>query len=359
MRLFLSDPNSIDEATSVVLQNIEAVYESEDFVQRVGSGLMKITFLVGDRNRGENAVKEDGTQDEDSDGGGGVGSTMTTGILFVVAGSAALVVVVASVYMWRRFRGSSQDGMVTQFAGDSLETSKSGTPRRPSSPDALSELIPGSYRLGDNTSILSNSNMSPVYELEDDSVVVSESGYSTEAGAGDSESENATYVGLMAKYSDGGGSTSTPDYLGARPMPGAFNGNLEDLEAPSDSDLDTSGETLSPVKIFANNAGLQAGSNANMLDNGDVETPSSSSEDDDALLFDVDEHQEKEEEEKKSEDISSGSPGGKSDINGSCAKSDINGSCAKSDIYTVFSPAKDNNNHEESPLRGEDLEQQR
>lgn len=337
----------------MVLQNIETAYESGDFVQRVGSGLMKITYLVGDQNRGENPVEGDDTQDQDTDSGG---TSPMTPLLFVVAGSAALVVVVSSVYMWRRFRGSSQDGMVTQFAGDSLETSKSGTtPRRPSSPDALSELIPGSYRLGDNTSILSNSNMSPVYELEDDSVVVSESGYSTEAGAADSESENATYVGLMSKYSTGGGSASTPDYLGARPMPGAIVGDLEDMEAPSDSDLDTSGETLSPVKMFVAN---NAVNNANMLDNGDVETPSSSSEDD-ALLFELDEDQEKEEE-KKSEDISSGSPGGKSDINGSCAKSDINGSCAKSDIYTVFSPAaKDNNNYEESPLRGEDLEQQR
>jgi len=301
MRIFLSDSESVDEATSVVLQNIQTAFQSEGFVETVGSGLMKIDFIPDDGNNDESAAEND-TDNEKPVNGNSSNGTVTS-LMFVAVGSAALVIAVGSVYLWRRRANSEQDGMVTQFAGSSMNQSESlddcdtrYTPR-PSSP--LSQMIPGSYRLGDNTSILSNANMSPVYELENDSasVVVSESGYSNEAGLTDggdsSEAGTAedTYGSSMlaSKYDSSG----TPDFLGAKPRPGMHVGDL-DMEAPSDSELDTSGE-MSPVKMFVLGGGTTSGG---MLEN--MDSPASNLEDD-ALLFDEMEEQKEVEEEKETQ----------------------------------------------------------
>ena len=287
MRIFLSQEESRDEATSVVLQNIQKVYDSPGFIEKVGSGLMNITFIP--ETRQENDTPIEGTGDDNKQPGTDTGSPGLSSLAFVVAGSAVLVVAVGSVYLWRR-RGSEErmDGMAAQFAGDltSNPSNESGDSRyapRPTSP--LSQMIPGSYRLGDNTSILSSTNnMSPVYELEDDSVVVSESGYTDEAGRTDGDDSTtgaSTAYGssmLNSKYNP----QATPEYLGALPRPGMTVGDM-DMEAPSDSELDTSMETLSPVKMFVVNGSKLLHSHQ------DVESPASNI-DDTELLF---ENQEK------------------------------------------------------------------
>jgi len=304
MRLFLAKADSVDEATSVVLQNIQAAFEGDGFVEKVGSGLMAIQFIPETGNDNNSKVEGGGSDDVEQDVGG-TGNTLTS-LMFVAGGSAVLVIAVGSVYLWRRKRGDEHlEGMATQFAGDvtSNPSNESGNTRytpRPTSP--LSQMIPGSYRLGDNTSILSSANnMSPVYELEDaDSVVVSESGYTNEAGRTDEDDSTtgaSTAYGssmLASKYSTSG----TPEYLGALPRPGMTVGDL-DMEAPSDSELDTSGETLSPVKMFVV-------PEDNLLDTRhDVEASPASAVDDEALLFehqDQVENNSQEEEDEEEED---------------------------------------------------------
>ena len=283
MRLFLSEQESRDEATSVVLQNIQTSYESPDFVAKVGTGLMKITFIAEAGQDNNSPINGDNDRSEPSEGESGSPANLSS-LIIVAVGSAMLVLAVGSVYLWRR-RGSEEhiEGMATQFAGDltSNPSNESGDSRyapRPTSP--LSQMIPGSYRLGDNTSILSSTNnMSPVYELEDDSVVVSESGYTDEAGRTDNDDSTAgtssAYGSTMlnSKYNP----QATPEYLGALPRPGMTVGDM-DMEAPSDSDLDTSVETLSPVKMFVVNG-------EKLLDSHqDVESPASNA-DDKELLF--------------------------------------------------------------------------
>ena len=284
MRLFLSKQESRDEATSVVLQNIKAAYESPSFVDKVDTGLMKITFIAEVGPDNNSPINGDNDGNEPTDGGKGSPSNLSSFII-VGVGSAFLVLAVGSVYLWRR-RGSEEvfdEGMATQFAGDltSNPSNESGESRyapRPTSP--LSQMIPGSYRLGDNTSILSSTNnMSPVYELEDDSVVVSESGYTDEAGRTDNDDSTAgassAYGSTMlnSKYNP----QATPEYLGALPRPGMTVGDM-DMEAPSDSDLDTSVETLSPVKMFVVNGEKL------LVSHQDIESPASNA-DDNELLF--------------------------------------------------------------------------
>lgn len=332
MRLFLSDSESVDEATSVALQNIQTAFQTDGFVESVGSGLMKIDFLLNDSDPDAVPAEGDAGQDvtKDADAASQGMGTALRSLLYVAGGSAAMIVFVGSVLVWRRRRGGQkQDGMITQFAGSSFTTCGGGPNAtldsipRPASP--LSQMIStGSYKLGDNssfdngidngidygtTSILNNNNnnMSPVYEIEDESVMVSESGYTTEAGrtdGGDSTSgtdATTAYGGMVnAKYSTI--QQATPEMLGALPRPGMTVGDV-DMEAPSDSELDTSCETLTPVKMRFM---VDQGQADKMLDTAvDVESPSSTREDD-ALLFEDDKEEVKEEADK--EEVNETSP---------------------------------------------------
>lgn len=249
LRLFLSDPNSVQEAITAVITTIEEIYSREDFVRRVDTGVRRIEFLHANDLGNQNPV-------QDSPEGGSVGDLngQFSPMLLVAIGSAALVVFVGSVYIWRRGHRSDADGAATQLAGNSYITGE-GSSSRPRSP--YSEMVAGSYRLGENMSILSNSNMSPVYEQEHedtesasrvsqsnytDSVAGAESdGYMTERTDSGLESAAETTSFAGSKFSSG----STPKYLGARPLPGAVG--VSDME--SDSELDSSAE-LSPVKMF-------------------------------------------------------------------------------------------------------------
>jgi hypothetical protein len=248
MRLFLSKTESVNDATAVVLNNIQTAYQDESFVGRVGTGLLKITYL-GD-GQSETSVASTGT---DGIGTGELGNQLgpPMSLLFVAVGSAAMIVFVGSIYLWRRGRRNEDDeGAVTQMAGTTTMEGPSGRPRSP-----YSEMVASSFAgLGENMSILSNGNMSPVYEQDHEdssintsSVNPSECGYATTTtggtiGGGTSSGDS---VSQHSKFSTC--TTNTPKFLGARPLPDA----VEMALGADVSDSDISGEDLSPVKMFA------------------------------------------------------------------------------------------------------------
>lgn len=130
----------------------------------------------------------------------------TTSFVLVAIGSAALIVFVGSIYYMKRENSESSDGAATQAAGSSLyDHHYDPDAERPASP--FSEMLPSAYRYNDNMSILSGHQqvgLEAVIEqnpstdeespspgantIESSSIMVSESGYTTEAAEDDSVS---------------------------------------------------------------------------------------------------------------------------------------------------------------------------
>jgi hypothetical protein len=123
-----------------------------------------------------------------------------TSLVLVTVGSAALIVFVGSVYYMRRDSGSSTtaDGNATQAAGSSVNDHSYFPSPRPTSP--FSEMLPMAYRYNENMSILSGGveGLEMVMENSDgeipspqntdaSSILVSDSGYTTDAGEEEDE----------------------------------------------------------------------------------------------------------------------------------------------------------------------------
>lgn len=253
MRVFLSSKDSAQLASALIVDNIKTAFLDPTFVSSVGSGLMRIAFIDTNSDISDNPL-EDETENDGNNGGDNdevsVLGLSLGNIVFISMGSISLFVLVSSFYVWRRRRSDDQDGAATRLANASSynSTTFDNSSRRPTSP--YSEMVSGSYRLDrlGEMSIMSNSNMSPVYEQDQEdtdtaagSIIVSEGGYTTDAGC--TEGGDSTCNESESKVSS---SQSEPRFLGARPFPGAVNMDMEEI---SDSDLDTSGE-MSPVKMY-------------------------------------------------------------------------------------------------------------
>lgn len=315
MRVFLSNKDSSQQATALVLKHIQESYDDPTFVDRVNSGIVDITYFDNGSN-GEESAPAPPIQDEDeADGGNDEAARESdsrsglSSILAVAIGSAALVVFVGSVYFYRRRRSNNEDedgvhgsaasrlanvtvnDAATQGQDDKTDPENLN---RPASP--YSEMVSSSYRFDrlQENSILSGSNMSPVYEMEGNetdndtvaggnSIMISEGGYTTDAGGteeGDSTMfDNTTVEG--SKYSSSQ-SQATPNVLGARPFPGTV-GNFDHMEEVSDSDLDTSGE-MSPVKMYVGNM-LTNNNKLLVLPSGEDLVDDDNEDTDDSLLF--------------------------------------------------------------------------
>lgn len=289
MRLFLSETESVDDATAVLLNNIQTAYVDESFVTRVDTGLLKITYL-GDGQADSSESPITGSQPGASDSGelGTLGAPLS--LLFVAVGSAAMIVFVGSIYLWRRGRRNEDDeGVVTQMAGT---TAMDGTTGRPRSP--YSEMVASSFAgLGENMSILSNGNMSPVYEQEHEdssintaSLNPSECGYATTTTGG-TIGGGASSGDSISQYSKFSTNTNTPKFLGARPLPDAVEMALGEV-----SDSDISSEELSPVKFRSKTSTLLLPSGAdedeeNRADESLLFSPSSSEPELNSNLDDV------------------------------------------------------------------------
>jgi hypothetical protein len=302
--MFLSGEDTVENATALVLKHIRMSYADPSFVKRVETGLLKITFWT-------ETSEEDGTanappinQGQDTNNkndpvtqSSGSGLSLSS-LLFVAMGSAALVITVGSVYYWKRRRGGGDDedgghgSSATRLASltinDTATFENNDEHGEKSPPSPYSEMVSGSYRLDrlGEMSILSSSNMSPVYEMDGNetdtdtvagatSVMISEGGYTTDAGGTDTEGDS-TVLDNTSKYSS---SQSTLNVLGARPFPGTV-GNI-DMEDVSDSDLDTSGE-MSPVKMYIGHS-LMNHSKLLVLPSG--RDPMEEENEDESLLF--------------------------------------------------------------------------
>ena len=235
MSLFLTSKDTADEAIKLSLKNVESALRSKSFVSKVETGLVKIKFISSNEDypasvttNGSNLSQETGLS--------------STGSASLVVGSALIAALIGAVYYFRQGRNRDGDASAIQEAGSSFAQPSPRDPDRPTSP--FSEMLPGAYRMGDldKLSMLSNSNMSPVYEDDDgsQSVVVSESGYTTEAAgtdAGDDSSLAYAKRGLYTPDEESSYMAGTSlDFLGARPRDGVRH--TSDLEM-SDSEMDS------------------------------------------------------------------------------------------------------------------------
>ena len=274
MRLFLSDKDKVEEATALFLANVQESYDSPGFESQVGSGLLKITYLGdGNSDTSQNPINaNDGAPGLKNPEVGVIDAPLTS-LLFVAVGSAALVVFVGSVYLWRRGHQSEEEGAATQMAGNTTVMESAARPRSP-----YSEMVASSFRgLGESMSILSNGNMSPVYEQDhedtESSMNASESGYATTTTGGSIMGvDSGDSVSQYSKFSHNGG--DTPNCLGVRPLPDSIGLGMNEA---SDSDL--SDQELTPVKMFPG----QQGSSNLLLPSGDEENEEERA--DSSLLF--------------------------------------------------------------------------
>lgn len=250
MRLFLNDKDKVEEATELFLANVQEAFESPEFPSQVGAGLLKITYLGdGNTDTTQTSITSDSSKPGLDNGGAGVVDASLTSLLFVAVGSAALVVFVGSVYLWRRGHQTDDEGVASQMAGNTTIIAESTTRAR----SPYSEMVASSFRgLGENMSILSNGNMSPVYEQDhedtESSMNASESGYGTTTTGGSIMGvDSGDSVSQYSKFSN---NTETPNFLGVRPLPDAVR---MDHNQASDSDL--SDQELTPVKAQPSHQG--------------------------------------------------------------------------------------------------------
>lgn len=177
----------------------------------------------------------------------------TTSFLLLAVGSAALIVFVGSVYYMRRDSPSSSDGAATQAAGSTVHDLQYDAGDRSASP--FSEMLPTAYRYNENLSILSGSNgleavaednsprdietpPSPARTEGSSSIILSESGYTTEAA---DEDESLSFDVPRSLYTK---VTESPELLGARKRKESLllshASILVDPNMSSDSEIDDS-----------------------------------------------------------------------------------------------------------------------
>lgn len=261
IRLFLSNRDTADDAITLATKQIQKAFGKSIFVNRVETGLRKITFIPDEISEiQDNSISKVSSGREAADDENRISPTSSFLVAFA---SALLAALVGSVYYLRQ--GKKRDVEALQEEDGSSFAPPIQNKVRPTSP--FSEMLPGAYRMGDldKMSMLSNSNMSPVYEDEDgsSSVVVSESGYTTEAAGTDGGDDSSLTFSKRALYTPEEEkdymSSSSLDCLGAIPRDG--NQFTSDLEM-SDSDFDASSvesSQTSPLKTYSTSLLLPQG----------------------------------------------------------------------------------------------------
>lgn len=285
MRFFLSSSGNGQDAIEFILPVIESIIHDEDFLEEVGSGLVNAEFLGAAPNT--NAIESGGAQPAGSSSEGNFG---LTSVVLLTIGSAALIVFVGSVYYWRRTFGRAPvSSAATQAAGSTLNGSAlndtTNTSFRPTSP--FSEMLPDAYRFNENMSILSGQGpggMSAIAEDEEmtvhsqtsSAIMMSEAGFSTEAGA----ETDTSLLSLDVPKSLYSRHPESPNLLGARKRnPTQAVGNLDES---TDADTSTEGPDSPPrAKGKSSLALLDQGA----LDDGNAKTADDSMQADDMMLF--------------------------------------------------------------------------
>ena len=193
MRLFLEEDTGA-AAENLAREEIRDLFSSEAFVKSIGKGLIYITYLGPNIDVPGVTDPDRGPVGQDTGGFGGVSIAM------VVIGSAAVVVLTGSILYMRRNSSRNQNDNGESRVED--DTMLGGTTCPPASP--FTEMLPSAYRYTEEMTVLSvnppsiqesNSGLSAVAELSSGeeqstisgehstmqgSIVVSESGYTTE-----------------------------------------------------------------------------------------------------------------------------------------------------------------------------------
>lgn len=243
MRLFVSQLTAKPNATTLALAVIQQQIESTRFLNLVGTGLVRVQWLgagtlptntvvpAAASGATSSLINSDSNNNNNSNSYSGIGtSTMgLTGVVLVSMGSVAFVALAGAVYYLRRTyrepasptscRGAASRMAASSFAPDddpstvtmmmnitspkeqlrqlrdeekgrgSGSTSPENDDSRPTSP--VVELLPDSYRFENNSmSLLSSTQHGLTAVMEDEeaqssvssNLIMSEAGYSTEAG---------------------------------------------------------------------------------------------------------------------------------------------------------------------------------
>jgi hypothetical protein len=250
--LFLSSAKDSSSALSLVLQIIEKSLKSKTLAKKVETGLLNITFIPSKGGDEETSAISGNISEVTKD------SPMSAaGASSAALGGAIFLALLGAVYYMRHGRKSDAENSAIQEAASSFANPSPRDHDRPTSP--FSEMLPGAYRIGDldKMSMLSNSNMSPVYEDEDgsQSVVVSESGYTTEAAGTDIGDDSSLRQRALYNTPEDDSNyrlnSTALEYLGARPRDGVpIVTDLEMSESEFDSNSEVSSQA-SPRKLYS------------------------------------------------------------------------------------------------------------
>jgi hypothetical protein len=314
MSLFLSNASSVAQASYLGRSAISNAMGNDDFASQIGLGLVKATYLGPALVEPEPATTEDPNGNVTSGNSADPQELGPASIAFVAIASAGIVVLIGSVYYWRRHRVAAssravdyQDGAATLAAGSSLNDTHSMVADMPRSP--FSEMLPSAYRFNENMSIMSggqdsgsgSSGLSVVIESPNgeagmsppspatESIVVSESGYTTEAGGEDEESSFGCLDVHKSLYSTL--PPESPNLLGAKKrLENQITANAMQNEADSMSDVSSSPQTSPQKSQAATSEGqgqkiLLSIPQAKDSNNNNNNMADESMEADDALLF--------------------------------------------------------------------------
>lgn len=281
VRLFLTKSDRSAEAIKLSLQAVEKAMGDKNFVNKVETGLRRIVFKkeVGSSVEGTPSTTDSSNNSNEELSNSETGLSAASSAM-VGLGSALIIAFVGAAIYMKSVRNKADNDQYVQEAGSSIVSGPVRTfeddADRPTSP--FSEMLPGAYRIGDldKMSMLSNSNMSPVYEDDDASrsVVVSESGYTTEA-AGTDGGDDSSFAQTVPYTPEG--EYSTLENLGARPRDGIITtSDLEMSDTDSEHASDGSSQS-SPTKIYTTSL---------LLPRGSLDESMHGEEEADILLFD-------------------------------------------------------------------------
>lgn len=270
MRLFLTGPDVSAQADYLGKSHIKSLMAAEGvddssisfLAEKVGKGLQFVTYLGPEPVVPSSANKG---------GDGGPFQTQDssrTSIAVISAASAAFVVIIAGLIYRRRRRQEESDATYMAGSTNLRPYDTPGSPKRPSSP--FSEMLPSAYRYSDNLSMISgnDSGLSAVMEysgeednrsLNSDGILLSEGGYTTDAG--DERNVSFDFPNSMFQNESGSGNLLGAKGLAHNPADTLFNSSASEGSA-------------SPQKPFAASS---------MFVNGALD--SSMAQEDDVLLF--------------------------------------------------------------------------
>jgi hypothetical protein len=267
MQLYLPEEEDANYVFYQARTVIMSIIDNPEFHNNV-IGLLKATYLGPPIVIPTSFTEGEGINNESESGQEPLG---LTSLVLVAVGSAALIVFVGSVYYMRRdsrdsssFSAMEAEGNATRAAGSSFQDDTTFpfivSPREasPRATSPFSEMLPDAYQFNENMSILSGGmsilsagveGLEAVLERSDEeaqspahtdtsSIMVSDAGYTTDAGEDDEQDISLSFDVPKSLYTK---ATESPDrvLLGARrrkESPVTANASILDTSFASDSE---------------------------------------------------------------------------------------------------------------------------